>query len=527
MIKRLVGVRLSSFLSTVKLKKTGGGKASLSWPKIILLSILFLCLGAMFVLMFTALAWSLGILMLPLGLDGMYYGIFMLIAFSLVFIFSIFETKSELFDCRDNELLLAMPIKPSDIVVSRILTVLIYNYVESAFILWPAVIMYAILGGSVYGVIGGVLVYLLLPLLTTSLSAGVGYIIAKIAKKLKNKTVLTTLVSFAFLVLYLISYTSFVGNFGTEVEGESIVFSEIPVISAIGSPAILNPAYAAAFVILSLGLSYLAFRIISKSYVSIVTVGTAAARTEFKGERLVKGGRIRSLVLKDLRRFFTSSTYMLNAGVGAVFAIIAGGAAILYSADIYAWVEKLPILDGALAPLLSAALVLMASMTMISASSLSLEGKSLWILKSMPLSGKEVLISKALSHVVVSAPAMLLSSLLVSVAISASPLDCVFIVLIPQAANIVFALFGIILNTAFPKFNYDNEAQVVKQSLAGTVAMLVGMVYGIIVSGLSIALAVLFSALVSEIVVLILNVALVLGLYFILVGPSARRYEKL
>ena len=527
MIGKLVRIRLRALFAATKSKKAGGGKSALSPLKIILFSLLFLYLGGVFVLMFTMMALGLGSVMIPQGQDGMYYGMFMLIAFSVVFIFSIFETKSELFDCKDNELLLSMPIKPSDIVVSRIITVLIYNYIETALIFIPAVAVYAILGGSAFGIIGGILAYLLLPLMATSLSSGVGYLIAKISKKLKNKTVLTTVISFAFLVLYMFFYMGFVGNLGTELEEETIVIPEVPAISAIGSAATLNPIGTVIFVALALASAITAYRIISRNYVSIVTSKTATLRTEFKRQTLVKGSVVRALVSKELHRFVTSSTYMLNAGIGAVFSIIVSVMAIVYSSEFDAVLVEMPMLEGILAPMMAAALVFMSSMIMISASALSLEGKSLWILKSMPLSGRDVLIGKTLPHIIIGAPVMLVSSILVSIAIGAAPLDLLFIILIPQLANIVFALFGIIMNTAFPKFAYDNEAQVVKQSLAMTIVMFSGMVYGIIISGLSVVLSIFLSTLASHILVTALNLALAVGLYFILVGPSARRYEKL
>ncbi len=528
MIKRLVGIRLSSLIASAKSKKTGGAKASLSPLKIILFSLLFLYLGGVFVLLFTMMAISFGSMMIPLGQDSMYYGMFMLIGFSVVFVFSIFETKSELFECRDNELLLSMPIKPSDIVVSRIITVLIYNYVEMALIFVPAVVVYAVLGGSAFGIVGGILAYLLLPLLSTSLSAGIGYLLALISKKLKNKTVLTTFISLFFFVAYMVLYTGFVGNMGGELDDSvTVTIPDMPAVSAIGSAATLNPLAAIILVLLSLGSAYAAFKIISDNYISIVTSRVTAVGAEFKKQRLTKRGAIAALTSKELRRFFTSSVYMLNAGIGTVFSVIVAIMALVYSADIKALIEEIPMFSGILAPVFTSALVFMSSMNMISASALSLEGKSLWILKSMPLSGREVLIGKTLPHVIVGAPTMLISSLLVAVAIEASPLDLVFIILIPQVANIVFALFGIIMNTAFPKFEYENEAQPIKQSLAMTVVMFSGMLYGIAISGLSLVLALFISPLISEILVLALNIALALGLFAILVGPSARRYERL
>ena len=527
MIKRLVGIRLSSLVSSMKSKKADGTKKPLPVWKILLFALLFLYLGGAFVFLFTMMAIGFGMLLIPNGQDAMYYGMFMLIAFSVVFIFSIFETKSELFDCRDNELLLAMPIKPSHIVISRIITVLIYNYIEMALIFLPSVVVYAILGGSPLGIVGGVLAYLLLPLLSTALSSGVGYILALITKKLKNKTIFTTVISLFFLVLYMVVYTGFVGNVGEMEEDMMVNILEIPVIAAIGSAATLNPISTTVFVLVSIFAAYSAYAIISKSYISIVTSKVSAEKAVFKKEKLKKRSAVLAITLKELRRLFTSSAYLLNASMGAVFAPIIAVMALIYRADIKAMLSEIPFLSGALAPMLTAALTFMAFMIIISASSLSLEGKSFWIIKSMPLSGRDVLLGKTIPHVIFGAPVLLVSSVILAIATEASATDLPFMIIIPQLANIVSALFGIIINTAFPKFEYENEAQPLKQSLAMTVVMFSGMIFGILISGVSVALSIFASALVANIVVSALLLALAIGLYFILIGPSARRYERL
>ena len=140
MLKTLLGVRLRSFFSAAVRSKNG----KTSVPKIVGFVLLALLLVLSFSVMFLSVAASLAMILIPAGLDSYYFAIFNLITLSFVFIFSIFETKSELFDCRDNELLLSMPIRPRDIVLSRALSVILLNVGETLIIMIPALVMYSV-----------------------------------------------------------------------------------------------------------------------------------------------------------------------------------------------------------------------------------------------------------------------------------------------------------------------------------------------------------------------------------------------
>ena len=100
--------------------------------------------------------------LIAIGADWFYFFMFVGIDALLVFIFGVFQTKAEIFECRDNELLLSMPIKPISIVLSRVLSVIIWNYIESLIVFAPAVTVYAAFGGSLRGIIGGILLFFII-----------------------------------------------------------------------------------------------------------------------------------------------------------------------------------------------------------------------------------------------------------------------------------------------------------------------------------------------------------------------------
>ena len=143
MLKPLIALRFGSLFSGGEAKN---GKKSRFGRIGIIGLVSFLVL--LFAFYFLMVADALAMLMVPLGFSAEYFAIFNLLAFTLIFILSIFETKSALFECRDNELLLSMPVRPRDIVLSRAITVLLMNVGEALLVGIPAVIMFVYHGGG-------------------------------------------------------------------------------------------------------------------------------------------------------------------------------------------------------------------------------------------------------------------------------------------------------------------------------------------------------------------------------------------
>ena len=173
MVKKLLSIRLrATFLAAVSGKSKNGEEARVSKKKIALFAFLYAFLAIMFFALVFLLAFPLGTVLIANGGENLYFGLFMILSFTAVFMLSIFETKSELFECKDNDLLFSMPIKPGDIMFSRIFAVLFYNYLIELIIMIPVIVSYAILGGKPLGIPGGIYVLMTLPAVATALSVG-------------------------------------------------------------------------------------------------------------------------------------------------------------------------------------------------------------------------------------------------------------------------------------------------------------------------------------------------------------------
>ena len=139
MVKLLVKNRLAGLFGSMFSRGKKGSVKKASVGRKILFSLLYAYVAIVFIGLAVSMAIGLGLLMIPNGAPRLYFSAFIMATLTITFVLSIFETKSELFECRDNELLLSMPIRPRDIVLSRVLVVLIYNYLTEAIVMIPAI----------------------------------------------------------------------------------------------------------------------------------------------------------------------------------------------------------------------------------------------------------------------------------------------------------------------------------------------------------------------------------------------------
>ncbi len=541
MIKRLLAIRLrGTFMAAMSGKDKNGNPKAVSKGKILLFSLIYTVLGLCVLYLSFFFSVSIAGVLVAGGAEAVYYGIFMIISFSVVFLLSIFETKAELFDCKDNELLLSMPIKPRDILISRIFTVLVYNYIIEALLMIPVIISSLIFGGSIVGAVGAVFVFLTLPLLATALSAGVGYLVHLGSIKFERyKNIAIIAISLAFLAAYFIGYNLLINNLESILSNLESSYEEanggISVIAVIGSVTSFSPISFITYVIICALVSYFALYIITKNYMKLLTASKSAKKVEYVEKKLVKKSVFTALVKKEFSRFTSSPTYMLNGGLGLVFELVVAVLIALKGASILqidpAILAELGLTSEALAEaiglLFIAVLMFCESMNLISSSALSLEGKSLWIIKSMPVKPSVILMAKSMPNAVLNFVVSAVSGFVIAISLGSPVTYYPIYVFVPAIGGIMFAFAGIIINVLIPKFEFVNEAQVVKQSAATLVSMLVNfLLSSIVMAAATITLAVGFGLLISYMTLLVLML-LTLAMYLLISGPIAKKYSTL
>lgn len=157
--------------------------------------------------MFALLAVGICAPMAAAGVGWLYYLVMGLIAVLLGAFGSVFSTYSSLYLSKDNDLLLSMPIPVRYVMTSHLLGVYLLGLMYSGVATVPAVIVYWIVAPVTAGtVVGGVLTVLLVSVIVMVLSCLLGWVVARISLKLKNKSFITVILSLAFLAAYYFVY---------------------------------------------------------------------------------------------------------------------------------------------------------------------------------------------------------------------------------------------------------------------------------------------------------------------------------
>ena len=323
------------------------------------------------------------------------------------------------------------------------------------------------------GVVCFVLVCLLLPLLIMSFTCLFAWVLALISARMRHKTVITLMLSLAFLGAYMYAAMNLQNYLTALLESSAQLAGSV---EAYAFPAYaLGVAAAEGNFTMLLGFAaccvvpFVIVCALLSRFFSSVTARRASVRIKYRRTQLKAAGAMSALLGKELRRFASNSMIILNSALGSVFLIVMGVAAIIYRDQLMATLGLLP--GGMLAGMAVLALSFMGAMDYISAASISLEGKSLWIPKTIPVPVRTILMSKVLLNVVIALPATVIASVCVAIALPFTALERLLVVLIPALVAVFISLYGVVINLRFPKFDYINEVNVVKNSMSVVVCL--------------------------------------------------------
>ena len=483
--------------------------------------------------LFTYLSLSLCAPLTAAGMDWLYFALMGLLSILLGAFGSVFNTYSGLYLAKDNDLLLSMPVPVNAIMLSRLLGVYLMGLMYSGVVILPAMIVYLATACAGAGAVAGaVLLPILISIFVLTLSCALGWVVAKISLKLKNKSFITVLISLVFLGGYYFFYfkaqsllNQLIAN--AAVYGARIQGSAYP-IYLFGKAGTGDGAALAAVAAVVLALFALMWVLIAKSFLKIATASGKTARREYRETRTRRHSLSRALLGREMARFISSPNYMLNCGLGILF-LMAGGIALLWKAG-----DFLPMLESLFSDhpevipvLLCAIICAMSSLVDITAPSVSLEGKTLWLAQSLPVTPWQVLQAKLRLQVLLSGIPTVFCAVCVACLISASPLERMLTILLPVCFMLFTTLLGLTLGLKMPHLAWTSEITPIKQSASVVLTLVLGLVYavalamGYLLGGYRWSLSLYLAG------CTLITLMAAAGLYFWLRGRGSRRFANL
>lgn len=492
MFKALLKTRMAA-LGAWLLQRGNTSKKGNTKLKMLGFAALMLYAAFAFIMMFYAYFVQIAKPFFSVGIGWLYFTLFAMSAFALMFIGGVFMAKSQLYEARDNDMLLSLPIPPKYILASRMAMLMVMNYVFELLVAIPAAIVwFRTAPVSVLAFISFLLIVIALPFLAMAISGLFGWLIALSTSKMRKKSLMTVIFSVLFLGLYIVGFSQInvyiqklVLN-GTAIAGSLGSVSPLFWIgSAVAEPNALYLVYSLLILLLPFVLMYY---VLSATLIKVITSKRGVAKVKYEEREMQSVSPTKALFRRELKRLLASPVYILNAGLGVVFITIAAVALVIKKAYILGLMAQIGYGKDTLAAFFVFALCLMSSVILFTAPSISLEGKTLWIIKSLPISEEKILKAKLDLHIYLSLPAVLLASLAAIYVLEPSISAAVVILLAPSFFIMLSANVGLICNLKSPNFDWVNETQVVKQSMSVLFAMLFSSILVLVPGGIYIAL---------------------------------------
>ena len=500
--------------------------------------IIYLLIGGIIVLftmgvLSSVVSYGIGAVFKSLNITEMLLAI-MLSAISLIILFTTaIKANGALFGCGDYNMIMSLPIKTSHIIMSKILTLYVLNFILSSLIMVPAGVVYGILESmsTIYYIVFGITLFII-PLIPLVIAMILGSLIAFISTRFKYKNLVNTILTFMLVItimgvsLNINKIEHNIGDIGKAL-GNSI-YKIYPLskvyVKGICEQDILSLLI---FIGLSIGIFVLFSNILSLKFKDInskIISKSASGNYEIKDLKI--SSPFKALYKKELKRYFSSTLYVVNTGIGVIFLIAASIAiCVIPSAKIEEIFQVPNILDviKSYAPFMFSIFIVISCTTN---SSISLEGKSMWILKSLPIKVNLILLSKIAVNLTILIPAIFICSIMLSLKLEMNVIQSILLFIMPCVFAFFISIFGIVVNLKFPNLEWTNEVTPIKQSMS----VFITMITGVILVGILVGATIKIESLKIDLVILIITLVLTLVtiiLYKIMNKIGEETFKKL
>ncbi|MBQ9748761.1 MAG: hypothetical protein IJV98_08255 [Clostridia bacterium] len=417
-----------------------------------------------------------------------------LVAFAsmlLTVITTVSYAKTLLYEAKDYELLFSLPISGGVIVAAKIATLYTLDLIFSLAMMLPCGVFYGLFAApSVTFYLFYFLLILFVPLIPILVACVVSALFSLIASRFRRTQMITIVLYAIFLcgvmsISFTMSSTTEEGLIGEMFMGAlASVTAWYPPLAWFYEATVSGSAlWALLFVGVSLACFALVALVIGKFYGRFQEIfRPRAVRRKYKAAEKSSGVMV-ALMKKDWKRLCSSAGIFMNQLVGLLmlvfFAVIFG------VTDLAGGEEEAAEIMGVLFPFIFA---MAASMVMDTSTSISLEGKTFPLIKSLPISPKTYLNSKIMLHMTLCAPVITLCGIGVSIAKGLSVVNLIACVVIPLCYAYSSGVIGLLINLKKYKFDWTSELMVAKNSLPVMLATFGGMILSLVPMGIAIAL---------------------------------------
>lgn len=437
-------------------------------------------------------SYGIGTILATIGQVEVLAQLMMAIISAIIMMTTISRVKGTLFGFKDYDLVMSLPIESNIIVASRLLSLYIINLLTTFIIMVPGNIAYGVLNKPdpifyIYSLIALVFI----PVIPMIVGTILGTIIVYIASKMRRTNFVSLILNFVLVLGILLISTL------TSSSEKALINSNVFIANKINETYPLARMYKEAVIDYNV-ISLILFIIISIVFLGLyvwivgykfkeINNGLISIATKNRGKKrknnYIQSSRFFALYKNEFSRYFSSSVYVINTSFSMILLIILSVASLFIKPENLAQMLEIPEITDVLGSLLPVFISFCVVMVYTSACSISMEGKNLWIVKSIPVTTKEIFNSKIAVNLSLILPTVYISIILLTIGLSLEISQMLITMTMATAYAFFISVFGLLINLMFPKLNWQSEVVVVKQSLASLIAIFGGMAVALIPIG--------------------------------------------
>lgn len=394
----------------------------------------------------------------------------------IAFFLTLFRAGPTLFNYGSYEKFAVLPIRKISVIISRFLLLYIYTGIFVIPVGVTATVVCGILAeSSLFFYTKMIIGTIVLPFIPISAAVAVGTVGYGVISKVKYKNAVNTLLNLGVIatVAVLMFCSNTVANsLEKELLPEKLTAVHKYYYIAKWFSDGINSNHVS--FILFAGVSFLCMFatlcIVAKLYPKICTkIGETSTLRVKKFKEYKMQSPMFALYIREIKHYFSTSVYIFNTFPGfifsaafGVFILVVGTDGLENNADIPFWIilRIIPVIIGSACNIMPT-----------TAASISLEGKSFWILQNLPLTTKDIVNVKLSLNMSFAIPSCILSSICATIAFHADFCETFFILAIPVSISFFGATVGLYMNLTNPMFQWESESLPVKQSRASVLTM--------------------------------------------------------
>lgn len=381
-------------------------------------------------------------------------------------VFSFYTFLGSLYSTKEYNFLSALPLKPSVIVISKIVFSFVLEFLFTLIIICSTILFYNfnVSAVSYKTVVKLIFVAFFTPCFTVVFSLLFDLSISFISSKARRKVFIQNLLTISFVIIVILF------SFLAESGELSLVINKIFFLSVFVEKGLINWVYLLLYALILIASLVIVVTLISCSYSKLISaLSNVKNQTKIKINKYKTKSVFSTLYAKETRLLFSSPTYFLNTIMGCIMAIVVSVLSVVLLNALGRGVI------GILIPFTPAIFAFCYLLSPTTACSFSVEGNTFWITATSPISLKTVLFSKLSINVTYGLSSLLISVLVLGIGLGLNFFTFALLTLTGVLLVLSASALGLIFNLHFPVMKWKNINVPVKQSISVLLCCLISL----------------------------------------------------